>query len=417
MDRWIQIFLIITPGVLSGDWGVSLENQCALRGTSVILKCRYDYPFVHIVTSVSWSKAVYTSKSWNLISLDQLPSPTGHYKYIGNYRGDCRLRVNDVQPTDEGEYFFSFVTTLSKWKSKGHAQLSVKDLTAVVEPNAVTEGDTVRLNCVSGCPEPTQTFWVRDGQHVSNSVFQARREDAGRYYCAVLGQETIRSAIVTLNVYYAPKQVTLSVSPSSSIINGGTVTVSCSSDANPPVTNTGYSLYKDGEFIGLGQKHVISDVEPRNSGLYHCQAWNSIAWRGNDLINSSGVYLNVQYPPMNVSVSVDPDEIVEGSSVNLTCRCAANPAADSHTWYKWTESLGSSSLVQVGSGQVLTLPSVEDAHTGLYLCYVRNSLGENNSTAVMLLMKNQHGIPSLPVLAGIGVSLFVMLLIALLLLW
>ncbi|XP_061573897.1 B-cell receptor CD22-like [Cololabis saira] len=391
MDRWIQIVLIITPGVWSGNWGVKFESQCALRGTSVILKCQYDYPYFQWVTSVSWSKGVYTSGSWRRISLNELPSPP-HYKYIGNKWHDCSLQVNNVQSADEGRYYFSFVTSLNRWKSKGYAHLSVKELTAVVEPNAVTEGDTVRLNCESGCPEPAQIVWRRDGQRVSNSVFKARREDAGRYYCAVFGQETSRSAIVTLNVYYAPKQVTLSVSPSSNIIKGGSVTVSCSSEANPPVKPNGYSLYKDGQLMGFGQSRVISDVEPSNSGWYQCQAWNNITWRGNDHIDSPGVHLDVQYPPLNISVSVEPDYITKGSSVNLTCSGAANPAADNHTWFKWTESLGSSSLVQVGSGPVLTLPSVEETHTGLYLCYVRNRLGENNSTVMMLVQDNQQGL-------------------------
>ena len=86
---------------------------------------------------------------------------------------------------------------------------------------------------------------------------------------------------------------------------------------------------------------------------------------------------------------MDPGYIVEGSSVNLTCSSAANPTADNYTWYKRTESLSSSPLVQVGSGQMLTLAFVEEAHTGLYLCYARNSLGENNSTEMMLVIEKQ----------------------------
>lgn len=73
-------------------------------------------------------------------------------------------------------------------------------MTSVVQPSTVTEGDNVSLTCVSGCPTPVDIFWFRDGQLVKSPVFQARREDAGGYYCAVLGQETARSASVPLNV-------------------------------------------------------------------------------------------------------------------------------------------------------------------------------------------------------------------------
>ncbi|XP_026227754.1 uncharacterized protein LOC113170074 isoform X2 [Anabas testudineus] len=109
---------------------------------------------------------------------------------------------------------------------------------------------------------------------------------------------------------------------------------------------------------------------------------------------------------MNVAVSVDPQNVTEGSSVNLTCSCEANPAADNYTWYKRTDSPGSSSLLQVGSGQVLSLLSVDPSHAGVYLCQVMNSLGENKSTELLLTMeKKEPGIQPLPVLAGVGVLL------------
>lgn len=86
--------------------------------------------------------------------------------------------------------------------------------------------------------------------------------------------------------------------------------------------------------------------------------------------------------PVNVSIEISYNgSLAEGSSVNLTCSSAANPAAVRYTWYRRT---ASSSLLQVGSGQVLSLPSLELSNTGLYLCQARNRLGENNSTEVLL---------------------------------
>ena len=70
----------------------------------------------------------------------------------------------------------------------------------MVEPSTVTEGGWVRLSCMSGCSTPVNILWFRDGQPVPQPGFQATREDAGRYYCAVQGQETVRSAPVALNV-------------------------------------------------------------------------------------------------------------------------------------------------------------------------------------------------------------------------
>lgn len=90
---------------------------------------------------------------------------------------------------------------------------------------------------------------------------------------------------------------------------------------------------------------------------------------------------------------MDPPHVVEGSSVNLTCGCAANPAAHNYTWYKRTDSPGSTSLLQVGSGQVLSLLSTERLHTGLYLCQALNRFGENKSSEVLLTVgRKEHGL-------------------------
>lgn len=64
----------------------------------------------------------------------------------------------------------------------------------------MAEGDVVTLTCVSGCATPADIGWFRDGSPVINAVFRARRGDAGRYHCAVWGQQRIRSAPVALNV-------------------------------------------------------------------------------------------------------------------------------------------------------------------------------------------------------------------------
>ncbi|XP_034063567.1 sialoadhesin-like [Gymnodraco acuticeps] len=413
MESLILIILVIFPGVQGGDWGVTSGDQCALRGSSVIIDCQYDYPSGRWVTSVGWSKLLPALGRPGHFILSQLPLNSAYFNYVGNYWSDCRLRINNVQHDDEGAYLFNFVTTINRWTSKRAARLSVRELTTVVEPSTVTEGGEVRLSCVSGCSTPVNILWFRDRQPVPQPGFQATREDAGRYYCAVQGQETVRSAPVALNVQYAPRKVTLSMTPS--VIKGGAVTFSCSSDANPPVPQSGYSLHKDGHLISSGQNHTVSNIQPPHSGLYSCLAWNNISRSGISRINSTQLHLDVLYPPENISISMDPLDVVEGGSMNLSCSSAANPAAHSYTWFRQSAP-SLSSMLRVGSGPLLTLPSVDASHTGLYLCTARNQLGENNSTEVMLTMRKEYqGEQTVPVLAGIGVCVFVALLLALLL--
>lgn len=123
----IDIFFLFLPkGVWGGDWRVTYADQCALKGTSVVIKCEYDYPSSHIVTGVGWSRDMFVSGSWRRVYLSQLLSPPDHFKYVGNSWSDCSLQINDVQHGDEGDYYFNFVTTLNRWRSQTSARLSVK---------------------------------------------------------------------------------------------------------------------------------------------------------------------------------------------------------------------------------------------------------------------------------------------------
>ncbi|TDH15648.1 hypothetical protein EPR50_G00011550, partial [Perca flavescens] len=74
------------------------------------------------------------------------------------------------------------------------------------------------------------------------------------------------------------------------------------------------------------------------------------------------------------SVSVSPSaEIVEGSSVNLTCSSDANPAAN-YTWYKGNEDSPKA------SGQIFTITDVRPEHSGNYYCEAQNRRGRQTST-------------------------------------
>ncbi|XP_020565728.1 B-cell receptor CD22 [Oryzias latipes] len=409
MERLILTTMLVISGVSSDE---ILKHQCALRGTSVVLKCKYNNIPGLSVLSINWYKIQKVADKLKYFLLSELPSPTNHVEYMFDHQNGCSLRINDVQFGDEGEYAVGFVTTHKEIKGHVHTFLSVKELTAVVHPHQVDEGDTVRLTCVSGCPEQADIMWMREGLPVNTTVFQATKKDAGRYYCAVYQQDSARSASVALTVLYAPTGVFLSVSPAGTVNAGSTVTFTCSSDANPSVTQTGYSLFKDGKLVHSGQNFIISDIHPSQTGQYHCIAWNGIRWRGSSLVKSLGIHLEVQYPPMNITVSVNPERAVEGSSINLTCSCEANTAADTYTWYRRTLSDSSSTPVQVGSGKMLSLVFMMELHSGLYFCNVRTSFGENNSTEVLLAMpESPHDRNLLPILAGTGVCLSAVVLL------
>ncbi|XP_064161778.1 B-cell receptor CD22-like isoform X12 [Anguilla rostrata] len=100
-----------------------------------------------------------------------------------------------------------------------------------------------------------------------------------------------------------------------------------------------------------------------------------------NLPDQAGVVLLVSDAPKNTSVSVSPSgEIVDGSSVTLTCSSDANPPVQNYTWFKKNDT----GVWQAGSGQSLNFSNFRSWNRGQYYCEAQNRLGAQNSTAVSI---------------------------------
>uniref|UniRef100_A0A4W5M4A0 Ig-like domain-containing protein n=1 Tax=Hucho hucho TaxID=62062 RepID=A0A4W5M4A0_9TELE len=85
--------------------------------------------------------------------------------------------------------------------------------------------------------------------------------------------------------------------------------------------------------------------------------------------------------PKNTTVSVSPSgEIVEGSSVTLTCSSDANPLVDKYTWYK--KNVASPKA----SGQSYSITNISSEDSGEYYCEAENQFGAQNSTARLIIV-------------------------------
>ncbi|KAM8772559.1 B-cell receptor CD22-like [Acanthopagrus schlegelii] len=124
----------------------------------------------------------------------------------------------------------------------------------------------------------------------------------------------------------------------------------------------------------------------------------SCALKGHENYGSPPVYA-----PRLPSVSVSPSaEIVEGSSVNLTCSSDANPAAN-YTWYKENEDSPKA------SGQIFTITDFRAEHSGNYYCEVQNRRGRHNSTLQLIVVAATWKLPV--ALSATAVILIFMLLL------
>ncbi|XP_072514064.1 sialoadhesin-like [Salminus brasiliensis] len=374
------VFLLMVVGASGAEWSVNYNQQkiCALKGSTVFMNGIFTLPENLTVNKTFWIKCPVKGVKWT--DLLKVPDFSGRVEYFTNEQKHFSLKLSNVTKKDEHEFCFRIKTNkkIQKYLGKPGVTLSVTEL-HVESPGKVTEGQSADLSKTT-CSLTDLTFiWFKNGRPLTTKTIRNNQlhlqtvssEDAGRYSCAVGGSEHLPSTAQTLRVRYPPKRVSVSISPSGEIVEDSSVTLTCSSDANPPVQN--YTWFKEGEssLVGSGNTYSIINITADHTGLYYCEALNAVG------AQNGSVRINVQNPPRNVSVSISPSGgIVEGSSVNLTCSSDANPPVQNYTWFKE----GGSS--PVGSGH-----SYSPLQSGSYYCQAQNQHGAQRSAAVLVILK------------------------------
>ena len=85
----------------------------------------------------------------------------------------------------------------------------------------------------------------------------------------------------------APQTPSVSVRPSGEVVEGSSVTLSCSSDANPAANYTWFKEHED-SVIESGQNYTITNITAQLGGNYYCQAHNAFGRH-----NSTLLFINV----------------------------------------------------------------------------------------------------------------------------
>ncbi|CAL8321471.1 unnamed protein product [Boreogadus saida] len=368
----------------NGDWTVaySSSNVCALRGATVDINCTYEYPD-NVQYRPNTDTTLWFTKGDKYQPVDlkndtdytgRVETSCGEVSCTGSRcYGTCTLRIKDLRQSDSAVYKFRFTTNLPGGEYTGDpgVTLSLTDLQVKVSFPDPTDPTRAELECHSMCglAGDTPYIWFRNGQNVGQGVnYLAYIQSGDSFLCAVEGYERLRSPSV-----YAPKTPSVTVSPSGEIKEGSSVTLSCSSDANPAATytwfrvNTGRSSRK----LNQGPQLVFGRILSSNSGQYRCEATNKL---GKKSVTKS---IDVKYAPKTPSVTVSPSgEIEEGSSVTLSCSSDANPAAN-YTWFKVDTGRSSRKKYQ---GPQLVFNYILSSVSGQYRCEAQNTIGKRYVT-------------------------------------
>ncbi|XP_073331356.1 B-cell receptor CD22-like [Pagrus major] len=385
------VVLLSVQGTGQDDWGVTYSSTeiCALKGSTVEIRCTYTYPSRidggdTEVKETFW----FTKLSGNQpVDLSTDSDYQGRVEY-SCYEKSCTLRITDLRESDSAEYKFSFITNQPGGRYTGSPGVTLRVTDLQVKVSGSSYYGWRELKCHSSCrlPDLSSYIWYRNGQKIqsqTSSSYSVYYNSADSFSCAVKGHEDFPSPPV-----YAPKLPSLSVSPSAEIVEGSSVTLTCSSDANPAAKYTWYKKNGDPDLQPLSKEPqlVFSSIQSSDSGEYYCTAENELGRRTSEYIS-----INVTYAPKLPFVSVSPPaEIVEGSSVTLTCSSDANPAAK-YIWYKETQT-----LIEGPEG-VYHFSSISSEDRGIYSCKSENQYGQINSSSLFIDVQYAPKLPSVSV--------------------
>uniref|UniRef100_A0A3Q2DGD8 Ig-like domain-containing protein n=1 Tax=Cyprinodon variegatus TaxID=28743 RepID=A0A3Q2DGD8_CYPVA len=282
---------------------------------------------------------------------------------------------------------FLFQKALNKTKNTAEAKVSAAWSVTFENPDyCALEGTSVEFKCSYHYPEDEsvrETGWCKgllqngtwkrvklstlltyknrfkyQGDHTKNCslVLQDVQEsDAGYYYFWFDTNKFGRNRSSGLKASIHPRRVNA----------GDNVTLQCSTKCqNPRIV-----WFRDGRRV----TETTFRAQKEDAGNYSCTVEGL-----KPLLSSDPVALEVWYAPINVSIEVNrSNPLLVGSSVNLTCKSAANPAADTYTWWYRSNASNPSSDLQVGLGRVLSISSLELTQTGMYICQAQNHVGQS----------------------------------------
>ncbi|XP_041717488.1 sialic acid-binding Ig-like lectin 13 isoform X2 [Coregonus clupeaformis] len=285
-----------------------------LTGSCVQIPCAFyipdqnDYKFNStILTSGVWLKG--STKFGEGQDNVRFHSSKTVNRYQGNITGNmsqknCTTVFFNVTTSYSDKYFFRIESQPFRATDPDKSvNIDVRDLPPspiITVSGEVKEGTPVSLNCsaVAPCPEhPPELTWTLPTQFTPENQLQENPDQTKSILSTVTftlsylhHEKNITCTAVypvgtsnktaehtmMLNVSFSPKDTLASISPAGPVLVGSCVNLTCSSTANPPVTNFTWFQISGGKPTqeASGQSYTLN-VTVGDGGLYYCEARNS----------------------------------------------------------------------------------------------------------------------------------------------
>ncbi|KAK5891885.1 hypothetical protein CesoFtcFv8_012318 [Champsocephalus esox] len=295
-------------------------------------------------------------------------------------KGPFRCRVSN--PVSEGT---SAPVTLSIYSPVSNVTVTSSS-TELVEFNS-----SVSLSC-SSSGSSLSFLWLNSSSEVTGSdrvqitdggstltITNVTRYDQGPFRCHVSNPVSNgTSKAVTLIIYHGPENVNLKISPPHKpYLEGSNISLSCSAVSNP---SAHYTWFLNGGLLSKGSQFNLINSQKNQSGSYSCQAFNDKTLRYE---TSHPASISVLAPVSNVTITSSSTELVEFSSVSLSC--SSSGSSLSVLWLNSSSEVTGSDRVQITDGNsTLTIVNVTRYDKGPFRCQVFNPASEGTSDPLNL---------------------------------
>ncbi|XP_024082581.1 Down syndrome cell adhesion molecule-like protein Dscam2 isoform X26 [Cimex lectularius] len=380
--------------VVAQEYETNADMEYAIKGNSVVLKCKIPSFVADFVTVVSWhtdsGEDFYPNNNYDGKYL-VLPSGELHIKDVGPEDGhksyQCRTKHRLTGETrlsaTKGRLVITEPVggTRPKFQS-GHRSLTfdgIKDssLTLFCPAQAYPVPTFRWYKFVEGTSRKQAVVMSDRIKQVSGTLIirEAKVEDSGKYLCVVnnsVGGESVETVLTVT----AP--LVAGVEPSVQTVDfGRPALLTCNYEGNPVKT---ISWLKDGKILQghNGPVLKIESVRKEDKGMYQCFVRNE----QESAQSSAELKLGSRFEPPLITEGFASKTLEAGPSVYFKCVGKGNPIPEI-SWYLDGKKLTSADRIQVGqhitsNTNVVSYLNITSVHTndgGLYKCVASSIVG------------------------------------------
>ncbi|XP_059410831.1 B-cell receptor CD22-like isoform X4 [Carassius carassius] len=243
----------------SGEYKCKSKNKHGEKDSDTVM-LNVMYSPTNVMVSISPSAEIVEGDSVTMICSSDSKPPAVNFSWFkgGTFVGSGRIyNISNISSDHSGEYKCKSINEHGG-KYSDNVTLNVMYATKAT-PLSISSPAEIQTDAPKNIVVSTSP--IVEGESMTHKHVE-KYSDA-----------------VPLNVMYPPKNVSVYINGSAEIVEGGSVTLICSSDSNPPALN--FIWFKENQSSAVGSGQSFSALQ---SGSFYCEAHNQHGSQRSDAV-------------------------------------------------------------------------------------------------------------------------------------